>query len=143
MKNTYLRTIVGFNVRVALEDTYLPSGGGKDGLEPVGILKNTQIGSSIPVMQSFFIVLTYGEQHIQCTLFSAVSISWVWTQVSFVQNDGNLGNLENGNTCRSITVHGCVSDETFPSSSFVIHCVVFSKNLIIYPLMMMRKEIQL
>ncbi|KAH8682848.1 cytochrome P450 [Tricladium varicosporioides] len=60
-KMTYLKNIVqevlrlypplGFNVRVALEDTYLPSGGGKDGLEPVGILKNTQIAYSVHSLQ--------------------------------------------------------------------------------------------
>ena len=35
---------VGFNVRTALEDTFLPIGGGPDGTSPVGIPKGTQIG---------------------------------------------------------------------------------------------------
>ncbi|KAF8861473.1 cytochrome P450 [Acephala macrosclerotiorum] len=35
---------LGFNVRVALEDTCLPVGSGTAGQDPVGILKGTQIG---------------------------------------------------------------------------------------------------
>lgn len=42
---------VPFNVRLALHDTTLPRGGGPDGSQPVGILKNTPIGYSTLVMQ--------------------------------------------------------------------------------------------
>jgi cytochrome P450 len=46
-----LYPVVPYNVRVALTDTTLPVGGGKDGLEPIGILKGTPIGYSTLVMQ--------------------------------------------------------------------------------------------
>ncbi|KAL6714619.1 hypothetical protein ACLMJK_008044 [Lecanora helva] len=42
---------VPFNVRMALRDTTLPTGGGPDGTEPLGILKNTNIGYSPLYMQ--------------------------------------------------------------------------------------------
>ncbi|EPE07834.1 cytochrome p450 [Ophiostoma piceae UAMH 11346] len=42
---------VPFNVRLALKDTTLPTGGGPDGNEPVAILKDTPIGYSALVMQ--------------------------------------------------------------------------------------------
>ncbi|KAL9130329.1 MAG: hypothetical protein Q9217_001468 [Psora testacea] len=35
---------VPFNVRMSLRDTTLPTGGGPDGKQPIGILKNTSIG---------------------------------------------------------------------------------------------------
>jgi len=34
---------VGFNIRTALKDTSLPTGGGPEGKDPVGILKDTHI----------------------------------------------------------------------------------------------------
>jgi cytochrome P450 len=43
--------VVPFNVRLALHDTTLPRGGGPDGTQPIGILKNTPIGYSTIVMQ--------------------------------------------------------------------------------------------
>ncbi|KAF7190710.1 Cytochrome P450 52A1 [Pseudocercospora fuligena] len=46
-----LYPVVPYNVRVALEDTTLPHGGGPDGMEPVGIAKDTPIGYSTFVMQ--------------------------------------------------------------------------------------------
>lgn len=46
-----LYPVVPFNVRVALEDTTLPHGGGPDGTEPIGIEKDTPIGYSTFVMQ--------------------------------------------------------------------------------------------
>ena len=46
-----LYPIVPYNIRVALKDTTLPRGGGPDGLDPVGVLKNTRIGYSTLVMQ--------------------------------------------------------------------------------------------
>ena len=46
-----LYPVVPYNVRVALTDTTLPVGGGKDGSKPIGILKNTPIGYSTLVMQ--------------------------------------------------------------------------------------------
>lgn len=46
-----LYPIVPYNVRVALKDTSLPRGGGKDGLDPVGILSGTPIGYSTLGMQ--------------------------------------------------------------------------------------------
>ena len=46
-----LYPVVPFNVRLALKDTTLPVGGGKDGLSPIGILKDTPIGYSTLVMQ--------------------------------------------------------------------------------------------
>lgn len=42
---------VPFNVRMSLHDMTLPHGGGKDGLSPVGIRKNTPIGYSTLHMQ--------------------------------------------------------------------------------------------
>ena len=42
---------VPLNMRLALEDTTLPHGGGPDGLSPVGILKDTPIGYSTFIMQ--------------------------------------------------------------------------------------------
>jgi cytochrome P450 len=46
-----LYPVVPFNVRLALKDTTLPTGGGPDGLSPIGILKDTPIGYSTLVMQ--------------------------------------------------------------------------------------------
>jgi cytochrome P450 len=46
-----LYPVVPYNVRLALTDTTLPVGGGKDGLQPIGILKGTPIGYSTLVMQ--------------------------------------------------------------------------------------------
>ncbi|KAH3920434.1 hypothetical protein HBI56_070000 [Parastagonospora nodorum] len=46
-----LYPVVPFNVRFALNDTTLPVGGGKDGLQPIGILKGTPIAYSTLVMQ--------------------------------------------------------------------------------------------
>jgi len=46
-----LTTSSPYNVRVALTDTTLPVGGGKDGTQPIGILKGTPIGYSTLVMQ--------------------------------------------------------------------------------------------
>lgn len=46
-----LYPVVPYNVRVALTDTTLPVGGGKDGSQPIGILKGTPIGYSTLVMQ--------------------------------------------------------------------------------------------
>ena len=42
---------VPFNVRLALRNTTLPHGGGPDGLQPIGIRKDTPIGYSTLVMQ--------------------------------------------------------------------------------------------
>lgn len=42
---------VPFNVRLALHDTTLPHGGGPDGLQPIGIRKNTPVGYSTLLMQ--------------------------------------------------------------------------------------------
>ena len=42
---------VPFNVRLALKDTTLPRGGGRDGSEPMPVLKNTPIAYSTLVMQ--------------------------------------------------------------------------------------------
>ena len=42
---------VPFNVRLALHDTTLPVGGGPDGLQPIGIRKDTPIGYSTLFMQ--------------------------------------------------------------------------------------------
>lgn len=41
-----LYPVVPFNVRGALKDTTLPRGGGRDGKEPLGVLKDTPIGYS-------------------------------------------------------------------------------------------------
>jgi cytochrome P450 len=46
-----LYPVVPFNVRLALKDTTLPTGGGPDGLSPIGVLKDTPIGYSTLVMQ--------------------------------------------------------------------------------------------
>jgi len=46
-----LYPVVPFNVRVALKDTTLPRGGGPNGDEPMGILKDTPIGYSTLVLQ--------------------------------------------------------------------------------------------
>ncbi|KAJ4303653.1 hypothetical protein N0V90_002554 [Kalmusia sp. IMI 367209] len=46
-----LYPVVPYNVRVALQDTTLPVGGGPDGMQPVAVLKNTPIGYSTLVMQ--------------------------------------------------------------------------------------------
>jgi len=46
-----LYPVVPFNVRLALKDTTLPTGGGPDGHSPIGILKDTPIGYSSLVMQ--------------------------------------------------------------------------------------------
>ncbi|PQE29240.1 glycoside hydrolase family 20 protein [Rutstroemia sp. NJR-2017a BBW] len=56
LQNTMHETLrlypaVPFNVRLALKDTTLPTGGGPDGLSPIGILKDTPIGYSTIVMQ--------------------------------------------------------------------------------------------
>ena len=46
-----LYPVVPYNVRVALQDTTLPTGGGPDGSQPVAVLKGTPIGYSTLVMQ--------------------------------------------------------------------------------------------
>ena len=46
-----LYPVVPFNIRVALKDTTLPQGGGPDGNDPVGVLKDTPIGYSTHYMQ--------------------------------------------------------------------------------------------
>lgn len=46
-----LYPIVPFNVRMALKDCTLPRGGGPDGSQPIGVLKDTPIGYSTLVMQ--------------------------------------------------------------------------------------------
>lgn len=46
-----LYPVVPFNVRLALHDTTLPTGGGPDGLQPIGVLKDTPIGYSTLCMQ--------------------------------------------------------------------------------------------
>ncbi len=46
-----LYPVVPYNVRIALRDTTLPSGGGPDGSRPVAVLKDTAIGYSPLVMQ--------------------------------------------------------------------------------------------
>lgn len=46
-----LYPVVPYNVRISLKDTTLPTGGGKDGRQPIGILKGTPIGYSTLVMQ--------------------------------------------------------------------------------------------
>jgi cytochrome P450 len=45
-----LYPVIPFNVRMALNDTTLPRGGGKDGTEPLPVLKDTPIGYSTLVM---------------------------------------------------------------------------------------------
>jgi cytochrome P450 len=46
-----LYPVVPYNVRFALKDTTLPSGGGPDGQQPVAVLKGTPVGYSVLVMQ--------------------------------------------------------------------------------------------
>ncbi|KAK5138075.1 hypothetical protein LTR08_005873 [Meristemomyces frigidus] len=46
-----LYPVVPYNVRVALKDTTLPHGGGPNGDEPIGVLKDTPIAYSPLVMQ--------------------------------------------------------------------------------------------
>ncbi|KAK4548901.1 hypothetical protein LTR36_008674 [Oleoguttula mirabilis] len=46
-----LYPVVPYNVRVALQDTTLPRGGGPNGDEPIGILKDTPIGYSTLILQ--------------------------------------------------------------------------------------------
>ncbi|KAK5743488.1 hypothetical protein LTR17_002663 [Elasticomyces elasticus] len=46
-----LYPVVPYNVRVALKDTTLPHGGGPNGDEPIGILKDTPIGYSTLILQ--------------------------------------------------------------------------------------------
>ncbi|KAF2195748.1 cytochrome P450 52A11 [Zopfia rhizophila CBS 207.26] len=46
-----LYPVVPFNVRMALHDTTLPTGGGPDGTQPIGVLKDTPIGYSTLLMQ--------------------------------------------------------------------------------------------
>ena len=46
-----LYPVVPYNVRVALKDTTLPHGGGPNGDEPIGVLKDTPVGYSTLVMQ--------------------------------------------------------------------------------------------
>jgi cytochrome P450 len=46
-----LYPVVPYNVRISLKDTTLPTGGGPNGDQPIGILKGTPIGYSTLVMQ--------------------------------------------------------------------------------------------
>ncbi|KAF2850239.1 cytochrome P450 alkane hydroxylase-like protein [Plenodomus tracheiphilus IPT5] len=46
-----LYPVVPYNVRLALKDTTLPTGGGPNGTDPIGILSGTPIGYSTLVMQ--------------------------------------------------------------------------------------------
>jgi cytochrome P450 len=46
-----LYPVVPYNVRVALKDTTLPRGGGPNGDQPIGVLKDTPIGYSTLIMQ--------------------------------------------------------------------------------------------
>ena len=46
-----LYPVVPYNIRFSLQDTTLPMGGGKDGRQPIGVLKGTPIGYSTLVMQ--------------------------------------------------------------------------------------------
>jgi cytochrome P450 len=46
-----LYPVVPYNVRISLKDTTLPTGGGPDGQQPIGILAGTPIGYSTLVMQ--------------------------------------------------------------------------------------------
>jgi cytochrome P450 len=46
-----LYPVVPYNVRVALKDTTLPTGGGQNGSQPIGILEGTPIAYSTLVMQ--------------------------------------------------------------------------------------------
>ncbi|KAK5168735.1 uncharacterized protein LTR77_006044 [Saxophila tyrrhenica] len=45
-----LYPVVPYNVRVALNDTTLPRGGGKDGTEPIAITKDTPVGYSTLIL---------------------------------------------------------------------------------------------
>lgn len=38
-------SIVGFNIRTALKDTVLPTGGGPAGNDRIGVLKGTHVGT--------------------------------------------------------------------------------------------------
>lgn len=44
MNIEWLTRIVGINIREAKSDTCLPTGGGADGQQPVGVLKGEQVG---------------------------------------------------------------------------------------------------
>lgn len=46
-----LYPVVPFNVRLALKDTTLPHGGGADGNQPMGVLKDNPVGYSTLAMQ--------------------------------------------------------------------------------------------
>ena len=46
-----LYPVVPYNIRFALKDTTLPTGGGPDGQQPIGILAGTPIGYSTLIMQ--------------------------------------------------------------------------------------------
>lgn len=46
-----LYPVVPYNVRVALEDTTLPRGGGPNGDEPIGVLEGTPVGYSTLILQ--------------------------------------------------------------------------------------------
>lgn len=46
-----LYPVVPYNVRISLKDTTLPTGGGKDCLQPIGVLAGTPVGYSTLVMQ--------------------------------------------------------------------------------------------
>jgi cytochrome P450 len=46
-----LYPVVPYNVRLALKDTTLPTGGGPDGNQPIGILAGTPIGYSTLILQ--------------------------------------------------------------------------------------------
>jgi cytochrome P450 len=46
-----LYPVVPYNVRVALQDTTLPRGGGPNGDEPIAVLKDTPIGYSTLILQ--------------------------------------------------------------------------------------------
>ncbi|KAF1838401.1 cytochrome P450 [Decorospora gaudefroyi] len=46
-----LYPVVPYNVRISLKDTTLPTGGGPDGKQPIGILAGTPIGYSTLIMQ--------------------------------------------------------------------------------------------
>jgi cytochrome P450 len=46
-----LYPVVPYNIRISLKDTTLPTGGGLDGQEPIGIRAGTRIGYSTLVMQ--------------------------------------------------------------------------------------------
>lgn len=46
-----LYPVVPFNVRTSLTDTTLPRGGGPDGMQPIGVPKDTAVGYSTLIMQ--------------------------------------------------------------------------------------------